>query len=124
MKKLVKLLTQIRNTLPYVISALGIVSFFSYDVTSMLIEEADKAEWWKVRMIVVNSGYVLLALVPKFFTRDLKLNLLLNVGIFIFVSDLIGRLMGDTDRDIYDWIWTLITISFCYYEYRKRRLRT
>lgn len=90
----------------------------------MLIEEADKAEWWKVRMIVVNSGYVLLALVPKFFTRDLKLNLLLNVGIFIFVSDLIGRLMGDTDRDIYDWIWTLITISFCYYEYRKRRLRT
>lgn len=90
----------------------------------MLIEEADKAEWWKVRMIVVNSGYVLLALVPKFFTRDLKLNLLLNVGIFIFVSDLIGRLMGDTDRDIYDWIWTLITILFCVYEYRKRRLHT
>lgn len=125
MKKQQKLLTPIlTNILLHAISVLGIITFFSYDITNFFVDQNEVEKWWQVRMIVINSGYCLLAILPKLFPGNPKLNVIINIGLCIFISDLIGRATGDTERDVWDILWVLIIIGGCIYEYRKRSLHT
>jgi hypothetical protein len=125
MKKQVRLSTQTRHILLCVFSIVGgIICLDTFDVTNLLYWGEDSSLWWKTRIVVFKMGVLFLFLSLKTFEGSAKFNLLLNCFIWICVSDIIGRFTGDSDRDVYDWIWTLITILFCYYEYRKRRLCT
>lgn len=122
MKVHVELLTPTRIIfLQYAISIAGILSFFSYDITNLFVDQNDVKRWWEVRMIVVNSGYCLWILLPKLFPGNAKLNVIINIGLCIFISDVVGRIIGDTHRNMWDWVALLLTLLICYYEYRKRQ---
>src|SRR5690349_2266379 len=124
MKNFVRLSTQTRNILLCVLSLLGIGFSFSYDVTNLIVGDVPKEIWWNARMTVLKCGYIMFLFALKTFEGRPKLNVLLNVGILIIFSDIIGRLNGDIDRDFWDFIWVVLTILFCIYEYRKRRVST
>jgi hypothetical protein len=124
MKNLEKLLTQTRRGfLLCVLSLLGITCSFSYDIASIFVSKEQLGEWWGMRITVLKCGYIFFLFALKTFEGYPKMNVLFNVGIGIILSDLIGRLTGDKDRDVWDFIWCGIIIIFSIYEYWKRNTR-
>lgn len=122
MKKDVRLSTRTRIILTYVLSLLGIACSFSYDVTNLFVSDIDKGAWWSARVTVLKFGYVFFLFALKMFEGRAVLNIIFNIGIVIILSDIIGRITGDTDRGISDYVFALLISLLCYYEYRKRRL--
>lgn len=123
MKKPVRLSTLTRLILLYVSSVIGgLICLLTFDVTSFLYTGDDNDVWWQMRVAVFKLGAAILALSFKTFPGLPKFNVGVNAFALICLSDIIGRLTGDTDRDIWDFVWVAIIIYGCYYEYRKRRL--
>lgn len=139
MKKQVRLSTQTRNILICAFSVVWIfISHFGAGICDYIVKPtmiivdgvekfkftAEKEAWWSLRMIIAEATDVLCLIIPKFFYGFGIPNLIFNIGIWLSLSDCIARIGGDTDRDIYDFIWAFIIIGGSYYEYRKRILHT
>ena len=125
MKKQVRLSTQTRHILLYVFSIIGgLICLLTYYVTNFLYTDNDDTIWWAMRVAVFKLGASVLALSFKTFEGLPKFNVGVNAFILICISDIIGRLRGDTETDLWDVVWVFIIIGGCIYEYRIRRLRT
>lgn len=124
MKKLEKLSTRIRVIPLLFFSIIGeIICLDTFDVTRFLYSGDDSIVFWQTRVVVFKIGASFLMLALKCIDGFPKLNVAFNAGLLICASDIIARLGGDTDRDVWDLIWVGIIITLTIYEYRKRRLR-
>lgn len=125
MMKFVKLSTQTRLILLYVFSIIGgLICLLTFYVTNFLYIGDDNNTWWAMRVAVFKLGAAILAVSFKTFEGLPKFNVGINAFCLICLSDIIGRLTGDTETDFLDLIWVLIIIGGCIYEYRKRTSHT
>lgn len=131
----VTLSTQTRTILICGFSIVGLfISNFGADICNFIVKptmilvdgverfkfQAQKEAWWELRMIIAEVSDVICYLIPKFFSGFPIPNLIFNIGIWYSLSDCIGRIGGDTDRDIYDFIWFGTIALLSIYECRNR----
>lgn len=125
MMKFARLSTRTRHILLYVSSVIGgAICLLTFYVTNLLYTGSDDTIWWSMRVAVFKFGAAILALSFKTFEGLPKFNVGINAFALICLSDIIGRLTGDTETDLWDVVWVLIIIGGCIYEYRKRSLHT